>query len=1006
MSLFKARDWWSAVLGEGEEFDQGCLCVGDVDNSGTGHDKVVVGSYMGMLRVFSPHAGKPGEGGQSQADAQLLEVQLRDPIIQVEVGKFVSCSELLHLAVLHPRKLSVYSVSGTAGNVEHGAQYQLKLVYEHNLQRTACNMTSGPFGGVTGHHSLCIQSLDGMLMFFEQDSYSFGRFLPGFLLPGPLAYCPRTDTFLTVSSARQLESYKYETLAVATEAESRQDPELPVKTGGKRLTPAWSVVLGETALDLCVPSFSHSSSSIFVLGERNLYCLRDNGQIRFMKKLEYNPSCFLPYASVTEGTTNLLLGNHTNMLLVYQDVTLKWAAQLSSVPVAMRIANFPELKGLVVTLSSDGQLQCSYMGTDPSFFSTPKVDAREADYQQVEAEMKSLQKFIREATRTQDILPKADAEDDLTVTATVSSKMDSPSQALIQDIDGLPVPSVTVKVKVKACSVLQGSKMTICVPPPLAVTQDQFVLEPMGVGSSTVVEFSAFLNGHYPPADLTGDIAVSYSSPTELNPKGVPRVLQGRFVLPLWLVCVTSSTAKSSKFKITVETSQPPAQLNTVFPEFWEKSEEKDGNSLAFQFLSGARVTMLASKTSQRYRIQSDSFEDMWLVVKELVQRLGAHFSKLGVKDFRTSFSGPLPLSDYFQTLDQHFQLRVSAQQYQDLLAERAVQFRAIQRRLLTRFKDKTPAPLQNLDTLLDGTYQQVMALAEAAEENRRLLEQAFVRLRSATHLLVLLLSLWQGLTPDQTAILEATLLPLLQDTPTLGWEESCDAAVSHLLRSCLSRSPKDQATSLAQTGGPVLGLPQDTTRLKKHITLLCDRMGKGGRLTLASEANAQLQVPAQVQSLAVPGGVEPIAEAAGDGEELSLPQEATKFIKKKQPSKKAKKDKDSKEKKEVSKEPVEVSVKEEGEAEEPAKEAKKERKEAKEKKESSKESKKESSKESKKESSKDSSKDKEKSSKDKKEKKEKEGKESSKEAGDRKESRKSSVKVKEKKKEAEPAEG
>lgn len=25
------------MLGEGEEFDQGCLCVGDVDNSGSGH---------------------------------------------------------------------------------------------------------------------------------------------------------------------------------------------------------------------------------------------------------------------------------------------------------------------------------------------------------------------------------------------------------------------------------------------------------------------------------------------------------------------------------------------------------------------------------------------------------------------------------------------------------------------------------------------------------------------------------------------------------------------------------------------------------------------------------------------------------------------------------------------------------------------------------------------------------------------------------------------------------
>ncbi|KAF3692417.1 Protein PTHB1 Bardet-Biedl syndrome 9 protein -like protein [Channa argus] len=998
MSLFKARDWWSAVLGEGEEFDQGCLCVGDVDNSGTGHDKVVVGSYMGMLRIFSPHANKSSDGGP--ADSQLLEVQLQNAIIQVEVGKFVSCSELLHLAVLHPRKLSVYSVSGTAGNVEHGDQYQLKLVYEHNLQRTACNMTFGSFGGVTGHHSLCIQSMDGMLMFFEQDSYSFGRFLPGFLLPGPLVYNPRTDSFLTVSSARQLESYKYETLAVATEAESRQDTDLPLKTGGKRLTPDWTFLLGEQALDLSVPSFSHSSSSIFVLGERNLYCLRDNGTIRFMKKLEFNPSSFLPYALVADGTTSLLLSNHTNMLLVYQDVTLKWAAQLSFVPVAVRVANFPELKGVVVSLSSDGHLLCSYMGTDPSFFSTPKVDAREADYEQVEAEMKKLQKIIREATRTQDILPKTDAEEDLVVTATVSSCMDTISQALIQDIDGLPVPSVIIQVKVKATCVVPSSKLTISIQPPLAVTQDQFVLEPIGIGSSTAVEFSAFLNGRYPPADLTGDIIVSYSTPT-----GVPRVVQSRFSLPLALVCVPSSPAKTTKFKITVDTNQPPVDLKLIFPEFSAKSEDKDGNSLAFQFLSGAKVTVLASKTSQRYRIQSDSFEDMWLVVKELVDRFNKHFSKLGVKDFKKSFSGPLPLQEYFLSVDHHFQLRVSAQQYQDLLSERAVQFRAIQRRLLTRFKDKTPAPLQNLDTLLDATYSQVMALAEAAEENRAQLDEAFVRLRSSTHLLVLLLSLWQGLTPDQTAILEATLLPLLRDTPQLGWEESCDAAVSHLLRTCLSRSPKDQATSLAQVGGPVLSLPRDTARLKKHITLLCDRIAKGGRLTLASEGN--VQVPAQVQNLAAPGGVETIAEVPGDGEELGLPQEATKFIKKKQPSKKVKKDKDSKEKKEVSREPSEATATEEvGGAEDPIKERTKVKDSSS---EENKESKKDSSKEAKKVHKKESSSSKEKkeSSKEKKEKdKDKEGKEASKESGDKKVSRKSSVKVKEKKKEPEALDG
>ncbi|RMC05346.1 hypothetical protein DUI87_18535 [Hirundo rustica rustica] len=146
MSLFKARDWWSTILGEKEEFDQGCLCVANVDNSGSGQDKVIVGSYKGYLRIFNPHPVKPGD--EVQPEDLLLEVQLREPILQVEVGKFVSGTEGLHLAVLHCQKLCVYAVSGTQGNVEHGNQYQIKLMYEHNLQRTACNMTYGPFGGV------------------------------------------------------------------------------------------------------------------------------------------------------------------------------------------------------------------------------------------------------------------------------------------------------------------------------------------------------------------------------------------------------------------------------------------------------------------------------------------------------------------------------------------------------------------------------------------------------------------------------------------------------------------------------------------------------------------------------------------------------------------------------------------------------------------------------------------------------------------------------------------
>ncbi|GAA6099765.1 protein PTHB1 isoform X1 [Tachysurus ichikawai] len=175
-----------------------------------------------------------------------------------------------------------------------------------------------------------------------------------------------------------------------------------------------------------------------------------------------------------------------------------------------------------------------------------------------------------------------------------------------------------------------------------------------------------------------------------------------------------------------------------------------------------------------------------------------------------------------------------------------------------------------------------VIALADVAEETRACLVQAFSRLRSATHLLILLVSLWQGLGIDQIAILEATLLPLLQDTPQLGWEESVDAAVSHLLRTCLSRSPKDQAISLSTSQ---LSMPKDTSRLKKHIMLLCDRIGKGGRLSVSSEANAPTPVMMPACCEAIP---ESIAE--DEEEDPALQQEATeKIIKKKQPSKKAK---------------------------------------------------------------------------------------------------------------------
>jgi hypothetical protein len=77
----------------------------------------------------------------------------------------------------------------------------------------------------------------------------------------------------------------------------------------------WTLNIGEQALDICIFPLNQSASSVFVLGERNFFCLKDNGQIRFMKKLGYNPSCFLPYCSGGCGDFSVILS-------VSQDYTL------------------------------------------------------------------------------------------------------------------------------------------------------------------------------------------------------------------------------------------------------------------------------------------------------------------------------------------------------------------------------------------------------------------------------------------------------------------------------------------------------------------------------------------------------------------------------------------------------------------------------------------------------------------------------------------------------------
>lgn len=179
-----------------------------------------------------------------------------------------------------------------------------------------------------------------------------------------------------------------------------------VASGAKRVQPDWKLVLGESAVDICLlkvaasalPSTTSSASSgaaatagrrdasgggggfgggaqqaqraqraqqeLLVVGEHSLFAVSAaSGQLLLQRRLEYHPACCRAYgvpppgaAGAAAGDTGdgLLVATHTKALLVYQGSSLVWAAGLELQPVALRVVELGGVKGMIVALDDAG----------------------------------------------------------------------------------------------------------------------------------------------------------------------------------------------------------------------------------------------------------------------------------------------------------------------------------------------------------------------------------------------------------------------------------------------------------------------------------------------------------------------------------------------------------------------------------------------------------------------------------------------------------------------------
>ncbi|XP_070154713.1 protein PTHB1-like [Polyergus mexicanus] len=830
MSLFKTKEWWRTQCGVDESFDRRSLLVAPLFGADR-KDIVVVGSHNGCLRIYRPSSQWIDEtkmpSGYKSTDL-IIETQIGDCIVDTKAGKFVSGSQDIRLAILTSTKLIIYSIVLNEGSVEHGNRCDLEAVYEHLLPRFPASLTTGPFGGVRGRDFLCVQCLDSTLLFYEQEIPTFSLVLGNRLLPEPIVYISRNDVFVTSSSSWSLECYRYKSMAEFGSKDRSEEP--------KNLEPDWSYNIGEAVLDIDTVTLSSFEVGILVLGEKNLYCLKDNCvSLKYAKRLEYKALCFQAYVIEPDGKLMVLVIADTSTLMIYEGTTLKWSAQLPLTPVAVTRAHFQHLDGAIVVLSEEGQLEACYLGSEPSLFIAPPLHRRGYDYVAAEDELMELRKLTKKNKTSGNQLTNITMDAELIISVTVSPDLEPCSRGNREDSkDETESRNLMCRITIELSTYTTLRDVQVCVDvtKPFIAEKDRHVIT--NLCDRHILRTMIYASADLPA--LSSDVRITASY--ETADRGSLRVLQKTVQLPLKMMLRVCPPENTSTFTATVKCSEPLVALSQLFPELTGDAQRQNWNTLGLQHVqTGSVVTIISGATSNRYRVQSNDGLSMTLVIQQLVNRL---------KDKTTGNFTTTIAQNHIQLvqsqMEAHFRTRQEADRIANEIELLSTQLRNIERRMLRAVRERNTRSLAatGLPFLLESTYRAIFALLDDLAIARAERERTGHSLRCAVRLLLLLLRL--NVNDDKYTMLEAAIGFEPQLRNELDWEEIVDASLSAFLRSMSKKSighlDAKPATLSKMTSA------KEFAKLKKRLIHAVERLDNYQETTNIAE-NKQLEAGA-----------------------------------------------------------------------------------------------------------------------------------------------------------------
>ena len=821
MSIFQMREWWSCPS-DSAHYNMGALCVGSLslNHSSEGEEEekeksnvVCAGSFEGLLRIYAPSAN-----GFSPNDL-LLEQQLGAPILQLELGRFLSDASSRALAVLHPQSLDIYAAADSP--IAEHPHLALDKSFSCALGDqarpfTAYSFTFGCLGagaheGASVREVFAVQSVDGQIHVMEANGPICKVHISDLLLPAPLAYLPSTDCLVTGGAQGRVRAYLC----------GRMSESHPMAH--------WAMEIGEEVIELralCVYGEQHA----VVLGERGVYLLgAEDGRLKHQLRL---PVGFMPMCCLSFGDAfnqRLIVSSTNAHSLIFHRNKLIWSAankDLSAPPVAHAVASFAGTEGFLLTMDGNGKVVISFMGTQPPVLAIDDHAAQSVSAEDVRKEREALQARVKKCERSAQVAASNLAR--IAIRAEVPSGLDKLSfedNALAMDeADTFAASNGTlVQLTLRLFfsyfgieqDLLPAVHVALALPESVVASRPSFVVS-LRKHAEEKSQFEdvtlRVLRTHsILPRALDVDILATWNGSSHS-----PVVSRTRCRLPLCISGEAASIDGGKSFKVTLQTNRDELRLPVLFKDV-AQVEEEGKNAVGLSYLSCGKVVSILG-SNRKYRIQSVDVEALPLAVEEVLRRVRENFTAKG-EEVNIAFLGNLPLADLATAVDEHYAARTRLVELDAELNDRSQLYRMVEKRVLSVLGDRHAGEVDGLDWMLTRTHGQVLEVIEALEEGRDRLEAAQRKLAAVVNLVWILAKERYSLEAEEWKMyrrfLSESVEELDNNCEQHGWEEYTLAQLTHLFREInISKRKREKKDLTIKT-------LRDTETLKKGIRKL-----------------------------------------------------------------------------------------------------------------------------------------------------------------------------------------